>query len=86
MKYRDLLYGQKTECRHVFIYQINSGGDRMIRETGEIEIHFKNKKFDHVIFPFKYPYSRNAWRILSAIEQMITEIEEQFENESKYLL
>ena len=69
------LFGRKRNTTDVFSYQINSGGDDMVKEQGEIRITFVNGKFQSAEYPFGGLYTRNGWRILRAIEQAIGEIE-----------
>lgn len=70
-----LLFGRKRNTTEVFTYKINSGGDDVVTESGEIRITFVNGAFEKAVYPFVGVYSRNGWRILKAIEQAISEIE-----------
>ena len=72
----NLLFGEQKKKYEEHRFKINSGSELTVGETGEIIIHFVNDKFDKVEFPFSGMYSRNAWRILAAIEAKITEIED----------
>jgi len=70
-----LLY-DKTHIRtDTFTYKINSGGEFSIRESGIVTIVFENGRFVKAEFPFTGSYSRNGWRILSAINNEISQIE-----------
>ena len=72
-----LLYNATKETRETYSFQINSGGELGVEETGTVTITFLNGKFEKCHFPFAGNYTRNGWRILAAIEQKISEIEAQ---------
>lgn len=71
-----LLFDKQAESTQIYSFQINSGGTLQIKESGIVTIVFRNNKFQKTIFPFTGTYSRNAWRILAAIEEEIQKIEE----------
>ena len=74
MREHKLLYDKQKHTTDTYTYQINSGGELGVKETGIITIVSIDGKFDHVKFGFAAPYSRNGWRILAAIEKEIESI------------
>lgn len=72
----NLLYDKKVRTEQVFTYQINRGGMHHVTNDGDVVIVFVNGRFDHARFPFSGSYDRNEWRILKAIEEEISRIEE----------
>lgn len=72
-----LLYDKINETTDVYSFQINSGGPLHVKERGLVEITFKNGKFESVSLPFPVTpgATRNAWRILAAIEEEIGKVE-----------
>jgi hypothetical protein len=73
-KYR-LLYGLEREQRDTYTFKIDSGGELGVIESGQVVITFKDGRFESASFPFGGRYTRNGWRVLSAIEHRISEIE-----------
>ena len=69
----------KTDIYH---YEISGGGEFHITESGPVEIIFENDVFVRCDFPLRGTYSRNGWRILAGINEMITRIEDRRKNES----
>ena len=67
----------KTDTYH---FEINGGGEFYIKESGEVTIIFENDKFVSASFPLSGVYSRNGWRILAGINEMINKIEEEQKN------
>jgi len=72
-----LLYNKKHKKIDTFIFNINSGGEDLVKETGEVSIIFLNGKFDQCNFPFTGHYTRNGFRILAEINDKISELEEE---------
>lgn len=74
-----LLYDEQRTTTDTFFYKINSGGELDVKETGEVVIEFKDKKF-HSVRCNSFEVSlreitRNGWRLLAAIERKISDIE-----------
>ncbi|MBT4876329.1 MAG: hypothetical protein HOJ48_01215 [Desulfobacula sp.] len=78
MSQQKLLYGMELTRTDVYKLTINSGGNLMVKTNGEVTIVFVNGKFEQVSFLFTGRYTRNQWRILSAIEQMIGKLEAKY--------
>lgn len=73
-----VLYGCKAEQRDTYTLTINGGEEHRIEECGEVQIVFVNQKFKEAKFPMNGSYTRNGWRILAAIEQKISQIEQSY--------
>lgn len=70
-----VLYDKHHTRLDMYEYEINGGGEYFIQESGKIKIVFENGKFKSASFPLHGVYSRNGWRILAGINDMINEIE-----------
>ena len=79
---QNFLYGKAHERHDFYSYEINSGGQMGVYETGKITIHFIDGQFSNAHFPFSGTYTRNGWRILAEIERRITAIEESLKGET----
>jgi len=71
----EFLYDEKHKRIDTYEYQINGGGVYFVEESGRVIIIFEDGKFKSASYPFSGQYSRNAWRILAAINEKINEIE-----------
>lgn len=70
-----LLHNEHHIKTDTYYYAINSGGEFFIKESGAVTIIFENDVFVSASFPYRDVYSRNGWRILAGINDMITKIE-----------
>ena len=52
-----------------------------IEESGAVIITFQNGEFLKAEYPFSGIYSRNCWRILSAINEEIEKLEKEMKRE-----
>lgn len=71
----NVLYNAQHTKRDTYCYEINSGGEFFIQESGTVTIIFENGKFISASFPMKGVYTRNGWRILAEINNRINKIE-----------
>lgn len=71
----NMLFNEHHTKTDTYRYEINGGGEFYIQESGSVEIIFENDVFVSVSYPLKGVYSRNGWRILAGINEMIAEIE-----------
>lgn len=71
-----LLFDKTKQTVETYTFKINSGGIHYVQERGEIDIVFIDGKFSSVEHPFTGPASRNAWRIMAAINEEIERIEQ----------
>ena len=72
----ELLYNEIPTRTDTYCYEINSGGELYVQESGQVKIGFDNKEFVRASCPFSGTYSRNGWRILAAINEKIKQIEQ----------
>ncbi len=71
-----LLYDRDRTRTDTYCFQINSGGEFFVKESGTVKIIFENGVFVSASFPFCGSYTRNGWRILAAINDEINIIEQ----------
>lgn len=71
----NVLYKERHTRIDTYQYEINGGGEFFIQESGRVIIVFENGKFVSASFPFQSVYTRNGWRILAGINDVITRIE-----------
>lgn len=72
----EMLYNQARTQTDTYCYEINSGGEFLVNESGKVVIVFENKKFVSASYPMSGTYTRNGWRILAAINEKIKQIEQ----------
>jgi len=72
----EMLYNQAHTQTDIYCYEINSGGELFVYESGKVVIVFENKKFVSASYPMSGTYTRNGWRILVAINEKIEIIEQ----------
>ena len=72
----NMLYNVTNTQTDTYCYEINSGGDFYVKETGNVTIVFENGKFVSASYPMSKRYTRNGWRILAAINERIEAIEQ----------
>ena len=75
----NILYEEQCNKTEVYSYKINRGGLRRIDSHEEITITFINNEFFKAEYNFGPIYSRSSWRVLRAIEEKITELEERYQ-------
>jgi len=67
-----MLVHKQTTQDTIYRYSFSNG----LVSYNDINIYFQNGKFHWVKFPFECSYSREDWKVLSAIEREITKIED----------
>ena len=77
-----LLYNETATKTEMFTFQLNEGGEILLRAGGgpqnkEVIITFVNDKFNGADWRAsdEIQITRNYWRVLAAIEEKIAEIE-----------
>ena len=75
---KNILEKKEYEYIQKYTYRINPE-----LAQGEVTIIFVNEKFSHCAFPFNGQYAREEWHVLQAINEKITELENNFKKNKK---
>lgn len=70
------LYDPKHTRHDLYEFKVNSGGELQIPHYGEsVRIWFRDGSFERAEVPLRGQWTRGDWRILQAVAEQITAIE-----------